>query len=113
MKKAKKAASLSAFVFPGMGHFFLKEKLVGAIFAAAAAIPTFVIAQNTMAKTEKLAEQIANREIPMDFVTISEALSKLALNRTSPELAYATYGLLSIWALAIFDAYRLGKKLEG
>lgn len=95
-----------------MGHFFLKEKFIGALFAIAFAIPTSVIAQNTMAKTEKLAEQIANREIPMDFVTISEALSKLVLNQNSPELATATYALLSIWALCIFDAYRLGKKLE-
>jgi hypothetical protein len=33
MKKSMKAALLSAFVFPGAGHFFLKKHITGTVLA--------------------------------------------------------------------------------
>ena len=79
MKKSVKAALLSAFVYPGMGHFYLKKHAMFAVFACAFSVPLYFIISEIMAKAENIVEQINNGEIPLDIAAISQSLSSSAV----------------------------------
>lgn len=110
MKKSVKAALLSAFVYPGMGHFYLKKHAMFAVFACAFSVPLYFIISEIMAKAENIVEQINNGEIPLDIAAISQSLSSSAVGVDAQELNIKMYVLIIIWAIGILDSYRLGRK---
>jgi len=110
MKKSVKAALLSAFIYPGTGHFFLKRHGVGAFLACTFSVPLYFIISEIMAKAENIVEQINNGEIPLDIAAISQSLSSSAVGVDAQELNIKMYVLIIIWAIGILDSYRLGRK---
>ncbi|OUS29993.1 hypothetical protein A9Q98_05570 [Thalassotalea sp. 42_200_T64] len=108
MKKSVKAALLSALVYPGMGHFFLKKYAVCAIFSCTFSVPLYFIISGIITKAEHVVEQIKNGEIPLDIAAISESLSRSIVGVDVQELNIKMYVLVVIWLIAIIDSYRLG-----
>jgi len=109
MKKSVKAALLSAFVYPGMGHFYLKKHAMFAVFACAFSVPLYFIISEILAKAERVVEQIKNGEIPLDIAAISESLSSSTVGVDSQEFNIKIYVLVVIWLIGIIDSYRLGR----
>lgn len=113
MKKSLKAALLSALVYPGIGHFFLKKYTQCAVFAVAFSVPLYFVFSEVMTKAERIAQQIQNGEIPLDITAISNAVTSATLAADTQEFNFNIYLLFIIWLIAIIDCYRLGqKKLE-
>jgi len=110
MKKSVKAALLSAFVYPGAGHFFLKNYSVCALFACTFSVPLYLIISEIITKAENIVEQIKNGEIPLDIAAISESLSSSTIGVDAQELNIKMYVLAVIWIIGIIDSYRLGLK---
>lgn len=57
MKKPMKAALLSAFIFPGIGHFLLRKYMRGAVLAGAAFAGLYFL----IARTVETALQITGK----------------------------------------------------
>lgn len=112
MKRAIKAALMSAFVFPGTGHFYLKKYTMCAIFAFTFSIPLYFIVSEIAAKAEHVVEQIKNGEIPLDIAAISESLSSSTVGVDTQELNIKMYLLVIIWLIGIIDSFRMGHKKE-
>lgn len=110
MKKSVKAALLSAFVYPGAGHFYLKKYSVCALFACTFSVPLYFIISEIIAKAENIVEQIKSGEIPSDIAAISESLSSSTIGVNEQELNIKMYVLAVIWIIGIIDSYRLGLK---
>ncbi len=108
MEKSIKAALLSAFVYPGTGHFFLKKYTLGAAFACAFSIPLYFIISEIVTKAEQIVEQINNGEIPLDIAAISESLSSSIQSIDTQELNIKIHALAIIWIIGITDSYRIG-----
>ena len=108
MKKSIKAALLSALVYPGVGHFYLKKKIVGTLFSCAFTLPLYFIIVGIVEKAERIVEKINNGEIPLNFAAISESLSSSVLDGEAQTINITVYILLSIWFVAIINAYWLG-----
>lgn len=109
MSKAIKAALLSALVFPGAGHFYLKKTIAGFVLAGAALIPLYLIIAPLVGRASQIAEQIQRGAVPPDIAAITELLSKPS-TETDPwllNLAWAV--LLFSWLIAIADSYRIGR----
>ncbi|MFT5282661.1 MAG: hypothetical protein ACI94Z_001493 [Yoonia sp.] len=109
MKKSVKAALLSALVYPGVGHFFLKRYAISAVLFCGFSVPLYFVVSEIFAKTEKVMEQIRNGEIPLNIVAISESLAHLTTSVDSQQLNIKIYVLVVIWIIAIIHSFKLGR----
>lgn len=110
MKKSNKAAMLSAFVFPGAGHIFLKKYLSGYTIIGVAAIATVLLIANIMNRAVEIAEKIQSGEMLFDLLTITEIIREQSLQTDSQILSTATTVLMVVWLVSVIDSYRIGKE---
>ena len=110
MKKSIKAALLSAFVFPGVGHFILKKHAQGMVIALATGYGLFVITSNLIDKAQKITDKILNGEIAIDVAAISAELTKQSNMADAQQINTATAVIIIAWVIGVLDSYRLGLK---
>ncbi|CAM3887039.1 hypothetical protein [Rheinheimera salexigens] len=109
MKKSVQAALLSALVYPGVGHFYVKKHVMGAVFVCAFSIPLYFFIKEIFAKAEQIVQQLKSVEIPLDIAAITQSLSSSTTGVAAQELNVQIYLLVIIWLIAIVDSYRLGR----
>ena len=109
MNKPMKAALLSAFVFPGVGHFFLKKYVPGAVLAGTAFTGLYFLTAKMVEKTLKISEKVQSGEVPLDVATITELVSKQATGTEAQLLDVAAGVLFIAWVIGIVDSYRVGR----
>jgi hypothetical protein len=109
MNKPMKAALLSAFVFPGIGHFLLKKYIRGAVLAGAAFAGLYLLIARTVETALQIAGKIQSGEVQLDATTITELVSKQATDTEAQLLNIAAAVLIISWLIGIFDSYRVGR----
>ena len=109
MNKPMKAALLSAFVFPGVGHFLLKKYIPGAVLAGTAFAGLYFLIAKTVERALQIAEKIQSGEIQLDSATITELVSKQATGTEVHPLNIAAAVLFISWLIGIIDSYRVGR----
>lgn len=111
MHKATKAALISAFIFPGGGHFFLKSKLRGAVFSVFSVACLWALMSFLMNIANDISEKLVNREIPFDVGRVMAEISSQLSGSAGDMPHYASFLLLGCWILAIIDSFMLGRKI--
>jgi uncharacterized membrane protein (UPF0136 family) len=111
MSKAIKAALLSAFLFPGAGHFFLKKHLVGSLLAGAAFGSLYFVLSRVVERALQITEKIQSGEVQPDIAVISELISKQTTGTDARLLSVASTVLIISWLLGVIDSYRVGRIL--
>jgi hypothetical protein len=111
MKTPLKAALVSAFVFPGVGHIMLKKYLSGCALLASFAIALYVYLNDIIDKVQQVLTQVQSGSIPLTVDAITSALATVSTGLTMQTLNNISYLLLLIWLLSIADAYRVASKL--
>lgn len=108
MDKAIKVALLSALIFPGIGHIFLKKHVAAAVFAGSAFICSYLLLAKVVENAIKIIEKIKPNELP-DTEEIREliALQLSQIDLISTNIISVI--LLLIWCVAAIDAYRIAK----
>ena len=109
MSKSIKAALLSAFVFPGVGHMFLKKYIAGTVLAGAAFAALYFLITKAVAWALKIAEKIETGEIQPDIAAITELVSNKVMGTDAQSLNIATTVLIVSWLISIVDSYRVGR----
>ena len=109
MKKSTKAILLSAFVFPGAGHFFLKKVLSGAVLAGASFAGIYYLILDATEKAFNFTEQLQYGDIQPDIRAITELLSHQTTGSEAQLLHIATTALIICWLIGIIDSYRVGR----
>ncbi len=104
-----KAALLSAFVFPGVGHFLLKKYIPGAILAGTAFAGLYFLIAKTVERALQIAEKIQSGEVPLDVATITELVSKQSMSTEDQLPTIAVVALIVSWLIGIVDSYRVGR----
>ena len=112
MKKPAKAALLSAFVFPGAGHFFLKRHIAGAILAGAAFAALYVLVSNAVDRALEIVDKIQRGEVQPDIAVITELVSKQPTGTEAQLINIATAILIIAWLIGVVDSYRVGRLQE-
>ena len=106
MNKPIKAALLSALVFPGAGHIFLKEKFRGILFAGISLVCLYLLVTEILKGAMQIAEKIQRGEIAPNVAEITE----LAFRQAGAQPDSNVSALLIVcWLASILDAYRLGR----
>ncbi len=108
MTKSTKAALLSALVFPGAGHFFLKKYITGTILAVATLGSLGVLTSEIFARANQIAEKIQNGQVPLDVAAITELITRQPAGSEAQLLNIASAVLLIVWLIGIVDSYRVG-----
>jgi len=113
MKASYKAALLSAFVFPGVGQFYLKKFWRGlAIMFLACAGLGYMIWSAAKSAINRLDDVMVKMQ--SDATNLQE-LSDIAgskLLNTDPCNNFVFYATACIWIFAVIDAFRAGKQKE-
>ncbi|MFT5839088.1 MAG: hypothetical protein ACI9UT_001590 [Flavobacteriales bacterium] len=109
MHKATKAALISALIFPGCGHFYLKSKLRGAVFTLLSAACLYVLIIHALNMANDLSDRILSGDIPL---SISRIMAEISLQLSVSEPTNnAGLLFLSCWGIAIIDSVIVGRKL--
>ncbi len=111
MSKAMNAALLSAFVFPGTGHFFLKKHLIGTLLAGATFGSLYFVLSRMVERALQIGEKIQSGEVQIDVVVITELISKQPAGTDAQLLNVAWAVLIIAWLIGIIDSYRVGRIL--
>ena len=110
MHKATKAALLSAFIFPGCGHFYLKSKLRGASFVLPSAGCLFVLITYAVNIADKISDRILNGDMPLDIASLMAEISSQLSGTMSNPPNIASLILLICWGVATIDSFVFGRK---
>lgn len=108
MKLPVKAALLSAFVFPGVGHFLLKKYVVGALLSGTALVALYVVVSYALERALTIVEKLQSGEAPLDIAAMTELVSRQEAAVGTQSTTIATIVLTIVWLAGIVDAYRLG-----
>jgi len=108
VKKSIKAALISAFIFPGLGHIYLKKYLVGILLAGISGASIYYMISNVMEIAMEISKKIQSGAIPPDIATITALVSQQANAANTQLTNIATSVFFICWSIAILDSYRLG-----
>lgn len=109
MKKSIKATLLSALVFPGLGHFLLKNYIAGFALSGTALAALYFIMTRTVDRAMQVVDKIQSGEIPADAAVITDLVEKQSQGAGAQPLNIATLVLLIVWLIGIVDAFRIGR----
>jgi hypothetical protein len=109
LSKASRAVLLSALVFPGAGHFFLKRKLMAWGLIITSSLCLYKLIVSAIDTANSLTNKILQGDIPLEIDKISAAVSLELANNSSIWLSLASWLLLACWIFGIVDAYRVAK----
>lgn len=109
MKKATAAALLSALVFPGAGHLFLKKYIPGVALTGTSLTGVYYLISETLKRALQIVEKIQAGDIQPDVTAITELVTKQSTGTDATLLNIATVVLVICWLVGIIDSFRLGR----
>lgn len=111
MKRASKAILLSALVFPGAGHFYLKRWVEGALLSGAAAWALYIIVSVVLNTALDIVGKIESGAVAADTSVISEQITQ-QLQATGGATDLATMVLIGCWFIGILGSYWQGREKQ-
>ncbi|MBL1433042.1 MAG: hypothetical protein COB94_006325 [Gammaproteobacteria bacterium] len=112
MKKSTKAVLLSALLFPGAGHLFLKKYFFGAVLTGTALIALYILIPGLIDRARQISEKILNGEIRLDLTVITELASQQPIGGEAQSLEMAMSVLVIAWLAGIIGSYLAGRSFE-
>jgi hypothetical protein len=109
MNRPIKAALLSALVFPGVGHFFLRKYISGGILTGTAGVALYILVSTAVARAVQITDKIQRGEVELDVAVIMELVANNPAGSEGQILNIATTALLLSWVIGIVDSYRVGR----
>ncbi|WP_331344849.1 hypothetical protein [Cellvibrio sp. UBA7661] len=114
MSTAKRAAILSATIFPGAGLFFLRRYVRGCIFAVPAALIIIMLFKNLFTVAFRLNAELQEKADKgvFDFDVAYLASELHGAFFSSPYWDDGKWLLLASWVLSIISSYYAGQKID-
>ena len=109
MNISLKAILLSAFVYPGAGHFILKKYVTGSIFFTFFSVILYFVVSDMLERVNLVIEQVKQGELPLDFAVLSEEISKSSFDMNAESPHVLLYLMIAVWVFAMWDAFRESK----
>ena len=110
MNKSTKAVLLSALLFPGCGHFYLKKRFMGALLTVISVVCLYFFTVSVFSLAKAISDQILRGEIAADIIEITLAIRGGLVDSGLHQLNVLTITIFSCWIIGMLDAYRLGRK---
>ena len=97
MKDSIKASLISAFVYPGVGHLFLKKNALGTILALIFSVPLYIVVNDRYTKVTQIIKQVVDSQVPVDIVVLLDSLNRVIYSVDSTELKNSLIAIIIIW----------------
>ncbi|MDH3359684.1 MAG: hypothetical protein OEL55_02335, partial [Desulfobulbaceae bacterium] len=101
MKKSVEAALLSALVFPGSGHLYLKKYFSGLLLLSVSLVGLWFPIRAAIAMANQIADQILSGNIAPDIMAITELVTKQSAALQTSTVSNATYVFVICWLIGI------------
>lgn len=111
MSRSTTALLLSALVFPGAGHLYLKRRSRALLFIVPSLVAVVYFVTDAIERAGEMADQIMSGSLGSDPVAIAARLEQAG--PTSILVDVAIYVMLACWIAAAVDAWLLGRKPGG
>ena len=108
MSRSTIALLLSAVVFPGAGHLYLKRRGRALLFIVPALVAVAYFIMDVTRRASDIVDQIMSGSMGTDPMAIAARLEQAG--PTSFLLDLAMYVMLACWIGAAFDAWLLGRQ---
>jgi len=112
MSKSTKAVLLSALVFPGTGHIYLKKYIPASLLLTASLGSLYVIISRTLEMAMQISEKIQRGEIQADVAGLTNLVEKQMASTDTLTQNIATTVIVVCWIVSIVDSYRLGRQQD-
>lgn len=115
MKKSATAALLSACLFPGVGHLYVRSYGRGILLLLIAAAALLDFIRRAWQQVELIRAQLTDEINASGFIDLSALVDKTIadVHRIDQQpFTIATLVLTVCWIVGILDSYRIGKKFE-
>jgi hypothetical protein len=109
VKKSTKAALLSAFVFPGVGHLYLKKFKAGLLLAGVSVAAIYYLIAKAAESAFEISEKIQSGAVPLDAEAINKLVSQQSGGADAQMMNMATIAFFICWVIGIVDSYRVGR----
>jgi len=110
VKRATKAALMSAFVCPGAGHLYLNKKPLGFALVCISLIAFSILVFHAITIATEISNQIVEAGIIPNASELRESINSKLYQSGSKQITFATNTLIIIWIVSIVDSYRLASK---
>ena len=107
MKKSTNSILLSALVFPGAGHIYLKRIKTGLTLLTLSLAAFIYIISDIMRRAFSVVEKIQLGIVPPDTTNI---MAMVEQQPSGEFIGLAIYGLVTCWFIGITGCYLLTKK---
>ena len=107
MSRSTTALLLSALVFPGAGHLYLKRRGRALLFIVPSLVAVVYFLNDAMQRAGEMADQIMSGALGTDPVAIAAKLEQAG--PTSFLVNLAIYVIVAAWIGAAVDAWLLGR----
>lgn len=108
MKSSTKAALLSALLFPGSGHFYLKKYISGSALFVLTGAGLWYLVTTVVERAMLLVEQIQSGVVAPDVAAISDLVAKQSAAFDYQLANIATWVITVCWVIGIVDSFRVG-----
>jgi TM2 domain-containing membrane protein YozV len=109
MKKSTKATLISALVFPGAGHIYLKKYIPGVALIGISCAGIYYLLSKAIEQSMQIVDQIQSGAVQPDMAAITDLVSKQSSGTQAEILNIITIIITICWLGGIIDAYRLGR----
>lgn len=106
MKKSTNALILSALVFPGAGHLYLKKIKTGLTLICITLIALIYIISDIMDRTFSVVEQVQSGTVAVDMGSIRALIEQQPAGEW---VGMASYIIVGCWLVGMIDCYRRRK----
>jgi uncharacterized membrane protein YdfJ with MMPL/SSD domain len=109
MSRPLTAVLISALVFPGAGHLYLKRKIRALLFIVPTLVAVAAFVSVAMEQASAMAGQILAGTLPADPAVLA---ARLEQQGDSPLATAAAAVMVVCWVCAIADAWLLARRAE-
>lgn len=113
MSRSTTAVVLSALIFPGAGHIYLKQTGRGMALIAVSLMCLWAIIARAMQQASAVLAQLETDGVVPDAGQLADLVSHASNHSESGSAMMATLVLTGCWLFGIIDAYRLGRRDAG
>jgi len=112
MKNSLKAALLSGFIFPGLGHLALKQYKIGIVLIITSTVAVVVIVAGAVRTALAILDEIGAEGVPINMDSIIAVANEATTNSGNFVLNTGLIFLGLCWIFGVVDAYRTGRNID-
>lgn len=109
MKKSTKAILLSALVFPGAGHLYLKKYISAAGLVGVSSIALYYLITKSIEHAMQILDKIQSGTVPADAAAITDLVTQQVAGKEAQLLDLASVVIVICWIAGIAGAYWSGR----